>query len=261
MVQYEQLKFIDAYIMAEDARALFTERNEYDDPADYFDFQDVETLSRIAKPQRWTLLHQFILDRFLQCRIEAFEEHRNDMLDIIVLEYEAILGGYGISYNTFDIPEETDDCYDETVSAHISHLRSLLPVKRIANDTFQVLFGDREFLLGFNNTVAGFVKQFKKRDFPYLMKKDGVLRRAQLPSWAKRGIFHRDRGRCINCGRDLTGALIAGEQLHYDHIVSLAEGGTNDPTNFQLLCEICNLKKSWHIKTSDQYPVYWKVEL
>jgi 5-methylcytosine-specific restriction endonuclease McrA len=32
--------------------------------------------------------------------------------------------------------------------------------------------------------------------------------------------------------------------IHYDHIVPLAQGGINDVTNIQLLCDKCNLKKT-----------------
>jgi 5-methylcytosine-specific restriction endonuclease McrA len=59
----------------------------------------------------------------------------------------------------------------------------------------------------------------------------------------------------------LTGTIVTGEELHYDHIVPLAEGGTNDPTNFQLLCGQCNLKKGKRpLGTSNLYPVYWEVD-
>ena len=34
-----------------------------------------------------------------------------------------------------------------------------------------------------------------------------------------------------------------GNNENYDHIIPLRQGGTNDPTNFQLMCEHCNKAK------------------
>ncbi len=51
-----------------------------------------------------------------------------------------------------------------------------------------------------------------------------------------------------------------GRQVHLDHIVSLADGGSNDPTNFQLLCSKCNLEKRSTSETTDRYQVYWTLE-
>jgi 5-methylcytosine-specific restriction endonuclease McrA len=56
------------------------------------------------------------------------------------------------------------------------------------------------------------------------------------------GIFKRDQGHCVQCDKDLTGVR-AIEEAHYDHIIALAEYGTNDPANFQLFCRECNLRK------------------
>lgn len=76
--------------------------------------------------------------------------------------------------------------------------------------------------------------------------------------WLKKGVFHRDKGRCQICGCDLTNLVVINGKEHYDHIIPLAQGGTNDPTNFQLLCYECNLKKgASEIITSEKYQTYW----
>lgn len=51
--------------------------------------------------------------------------------------------------------------------------------------------------------------------------------------------------KCIYCHAKLTPAI-----EHIDHIVALANGGTNDKTNIQLLCSHCNKRKACrdHIK-------------
>jgi hypothetical protein len=50
-------------------------------------------------------------------------------------------------------------------------------------------------------------------------------------------LFQRQHGRCAAC----KAALSSG--YHKDHIVALANGGTNDILNIQLLCGACNCRK------------------
>lgn len=54
--------------------------------------------------------------------------------------------------------------------------------------------------------------------------------------WVMRQICEQDRRRCVRCG--------VGERLEYDHIVPIAEGGTGDAANGQLLCHKCHRLKT-----------------
>jgi hypothetical protein len=49
-------------------------------------------------------------------------------------------------------------------------------------------------------------------------------------------ILARDGHRCLSCGA-------SGLPLEVDHIVSIARGGTNAPSNLQTLCKPCNRRK------------------
>jgi 5-methylcytosine-specific restriction endonuclease McrA len=49
-------------------------------------------------------------------------------------------------------------------------------------------------------------------------------------------LFGHQKGRCAACTKRLT-------KHHVDHIVPLSKGGSNYPTNLQLLCPPCNLSK------------------
>jgi len=52
-------------------------------------------------------------------------------------------------------------------------------------------------------------------------------------------IWQRYGGRCAECS--------ATTYLEFDHIIPVAKGGSNTDSNVQLLCRMCNLKKSDHI--------------
>jgi 5-methylcytosine-specific restriction endonuclease McrA len=57
-----------------------------------------------------------------------------------------------------------------------------------------------------------------------------------------RRIFNLQQGICANCKIKL---VKSGKQkYHVDHIIPLARGGTNWPSNLQCLCPFCNLSKS-----------------
>ncbi len=52
--------------------------------------------------------------------------------------------------------------------------------------------------------------------------------------------IHAKQGyKCACCGVDTK------TKYHVDHIMPLALGGSNDPLNLQILCQLCNTQKSW----------------
>ncbi|MDQ2762007.1 MAG: HNH endonuclease [Pseudomonadota bacterium] len=61
-------------------------------------------------------------------------------------------------------------------------------------------------------------------------------RREPIPDDVKMLVWSRDGGSCVRCG--------STERLHFDHVIPVAKGGSNEGANIQLLCQPCNLKKS-----------------
>lgn len=52
-----------------------------------------------------------------------------------------------------------------------------------------------------------------------------------------RRIYALQKGRCACCG------VSVGKKYHVDHIIPLIKGGSNWPSNLQIACPMCNVKK------------------
>jgi hypothetical protein len=60
--------------------------------------------------------------------------------------------------------------------------------------------------------------------------------RQSIPESVRHEVWRRDQGRCVSCGSQIN--------IEFDHIIPISKGGSNTARNLQLLCEICNRKKS-----------------
>ena len=64
--------------------------------------------------------------------------------------------------------------------------------------------------------------------------------RIPIPTEVRKFVFERNNYQCQSCNKiDLT-----AKNLQVDHIIALAQGGTNDMSNLQTLCAKCNREKS-----------------
>jgi hypothetical protein len=132
----------------------------------------------------------------------------------------------------------------------------------IVPEVFFLLFQNRGLLLLFNDMMASQVANNLSDGVPdeyfHYFDAPGKLKRVSIPRWVKRAVYFRDRGFCTICNRDLTHSVNLTNVEHYDHIVPLAQGGLNDVSNIQLLCQDCNLKKQGsEATTSDTYEAWY----
>ena len=72
-------------------------------------------------------------------------------------------------------------------------------------------------------------KQSRQKVIKYLGKTYG------LNKIITKNIFQRDGYKCKNCNGKF--------ELTIDHIIPLTKGGTNDESNLQILCIVCNSRK------------------
>ena len=212
------------------------------EPVEWLTPDDPEFLSRIHKPNKDTLLHSYI--RAVN-DVDAGYYLRKFPGDF--LPYcRSLLNTAGISQ------PEWLDAYDYLV--HQEELDELFELAhaKVADATFQVLYADPEISRQFQDLISELVTKTDRNKAQEIFAPTGAVRRATyLPIWLKNAIFHRDKGRCRKCMVDLTRVINPDTALQFDHVLALASGGTNDPTNFQLLCAACNTAKSARIEPNE----------
>jgi 5-methylcytosine-specific restriction endonuclease McrA len=148
------------------------------------------------------------------------------------------------------------DRFDSWIDAHDEQLDEVW--EKMTDEIFHLLFGNRAFLLKFNLALAEYLRAENIRPSAEYLNEHGYIKRAFMPKWVRDAVFFRDHGRCVFCHADLSGLLSLDQVDHFDHIVPLARGGVNDPTNIQLLCGPCNLQKSAsEARTGLRYPAWW----
>jgi len=132
----------------------------------------------------------------------------------------------------------------------------------ITEEIFFIMFLNRGSLRTFNQLISDRILDI---DFENLPKQyhdrfssNGKIKRTNIPSWARKAVFFRDRGQCSICKKDISGLINIDNEENYDHIVPLTLGGINDITNLQLLCKECNQKKGGkHTDTSTAYEAWY----
>jgi len=112
----------------------------------------------------------------------------------------------------------------------------------IVVSAFAIAWQNKTLMFDFNMKLAERIQRLNKSEYPAL-EADGRLPRRNFPKWLVNLIHHRDRGMCRQCGQPALPVFGSQAAPHIDHMVPLANGGGNDPTNLQLLCNKCNLAK------------------
>ena len=84
---------------------------------------------------------------------------------------------------------------------------------------------------------------------PWTTKKRSKARRRTYPeNWdeIKRAVKLRDKFACCKCHITAAQAREKGIHLEVDHIIRLADGGTNAQSNLQTLCTVCHQNRLNH---------------
>lgn len=219
----------------------------------YLNILEENRLEMCAKPSKRTLVHDFIetvcCEQITYIMCKHFDA---EAIEIMKSWFDA----FGVSYPEFVDAEATQDYREIEQYADALQMtfnETVLP--KISEAVFCILFNDKTFLYRFNVKITEQILLLKKADYPDYLEGDGRLSRHNPPAWLKKGVFHRDRGICQGCGRNLDNVFQLIEDSNYDHIIPLSKGGSNDPSNYQLMCEHCN--KSKNARTEEYKNIIW----
>ncbi|MCP4485772.1 MAG: HNH endonuclease [Gammaproteobacteria bacterium] len=116
-------------------------------------------------------------------------------------------------------------------------------LQNIIISAFAHLWQRKGFLLDFNLKLSEEVKLLQKDDYPQLAKDGQIARATYFPKWLMNLLLHRERGLCHYCGNLVASPSVSNQEYDIDHMVPIAQGGTNDPTNLALSCPGCNNQK------------------
>lgn len=223
----------------------------YHEPFEHAFYMDEDVLKIGIKPHTFTLLHYYISYRLQHDFDYNLKKTGSDSYDEIYVEFDSFNASYVKfeNYSGSDYRSYLNDIYNRFV--HNS----------LVGSTFDILYRDRSTMLKFSENIAIEIRKLRLIDYPLYLSRDGVMKRySSWPVWLRKALIRRESGSCAICNRDLTGVIANDVDTAIDHLVPLNMGGTNDPTNLQLLCKTCNTKKGGDKTTSsDRYPPFWVV--
>lgn len=247
--------------------------NFWDDNQDAFSCLKEEIIGSIIKPTQITAIHHYLL--FFQ-DIEEEVDDLSKNIDDMEWVYNFLRRTLNQVNLQPDIPEpDFKSCGDKHGHLHcvcndIIHqwINYINDNKHeiddlIVHSAFQFIFQDRKFLHDFHLELSYFIKQhldeIEEKYSEYVTTKKRI-KRVYFPKWLTDAVFYRDKGTCSICRCDLTKLIRTQNTTHIDHIVPLDICGSNDASNFQLLCETCNTSKGARSTTTNPVNVpFWNL--
>lgn len=263
-----EIRYFETYYFANIVNNIISEPFNYLRSLNDF-FGDENYRNFLTPFPKVSVLHNFIIFIVDSINYEDLEESENILFrnGKRKLWVELAMENYDFEFQNFDdwLSENNilrSEVIDDHIADYFRELQLCGPyeelLERMANEIFFVLFLNRQTLQRFNEIISHYilnklVEELDQEDLIFF-KKAGVLNRVSIPKWVMRAVTHRDRGMCVSCHKDLTGLISVGEVENFDHIIPLNNGGINDVTNIQLLCETCNkTKQSKNVPTSIKY--------
>lgn len=161
-----------------------------------------------------------------------------------------------------ECPNNSDDDYEifcESIALHHDDLVNanffIDCLKGFVDQVFVYFWNRPDILLDFNIKMSNVIKDLTVKEYPPLLK-DGQVKRIYMQVWLEDLIMARERGRCYYCKKTVILTDSYNRDIHFDHLIPIAHGGSNDPTNFVLSCSSCNSKKGTEI-WAPQFTHYW----
>ncbi|MED4755677.1 HNH endonuclease [Priestia megaterium] len=268
-VKHENLALTSAFNVASLATYNFYEG--YDGNFLY-EYED-EIIETLIKPQKTTALHYF-----LACFVNVAEEVHDMLQNIDEIKYvydyiKRVLEEVNLDPKILE--PDFENCADEyhedcgcklILDKWVEYVKENndLIHEALVHAAFQIVFLDRKFLHDFNEYIGEWIEydydSLKEKCGEHLLGEKG-FKRVRFPQWLKDAVYHRDKGCCVICRTDLSKLVNINGTHHIDHIVPLRMFGSNDSSNFQLLCETCNTSKGNRTSETNSINVpFWNMD-
>ena len=220
--QLIEYKYKDIY------RFLSIIQDSVENEVSFWNFNEEMFVDAATKFNRITLLDIYVTTTLFNYYHRMFKKDgdciESDEIDRwieIMKEYEIIPAE--------EYDEDVDDASLVWFEKNIENFADLFD--KISQELVHILFNDKQFLFKFNSLVQKIVKDEEKDyNLPWpkdSLNEDGTIKRQTIPQWVKNAVYHRDKGHCVFCSRDLTGLINVLRQSNYDHIIPLKQFGTN----------------------------------
>lgn len=228
-----------------------------EDGFDFWNFNGELFVQSALRFHKISLLHIYVSSTLYCYYLRYFRKDADCVEDDDVSWWIALMKNYGVKLTRRGYNYDDDDPAWNWFQKNENVFMEFFDI--ISDEVVHILFNDKQFLVKFNRIVRnvlidenGTYSDFVK--WPEgSRKEDGTIKRCAIPRWVKQAVYHRDKGHCVFCNKNLTGLVnIFDNQKNYDHIIPLKDYGTNDPCNIQLSCEECNKHKGG----KDLVPVY-----
>lgn len=265
-----EMKYFETYYFANIVNNILNTPFEYIRSLNEF-FGDENYVNFLEPFPKTSRLHDFISFIIDSINYEDTKESENELFlkGKRKLWIEMALEHYEFEFDSFQdwLKEKNiSQTIEDDIADYFRDLRlygsydDLL--EKMSEEIFFILFLNRKTLQKFNQMISHQIQDKElaelNADDLLFFRKNGVLKRVDIPKWVKRAVLHRDRGMCVNCHKDVSGQINIGKIENFDHIIPLSIGGINDFTNIQLLCENCNKsKRAKNIPTSIKYEKWY----
>ncbi|HDC0618635.1 TPA: HNH endonuclease [Salmonella enterica] len=274
---FNQHLYHDVYFFCHAIKNILNNQSDYIRGLN--DFYGDGRINRFDIPfPRWSHFHDFVEFIVLNIYSEDLKhDHLSNVLNnmknyssravsddnISVNSFEYIHEKYlaHLNENELEISYTTVSDLEEFLYEFHSSEEFLKHIENTVREVFYILFGNRKVMQDFNEMIARAREdEIDIIDTKY-HKDNGVLKRKNIPEWVKNAVYHRDKGRCVVCKKDITRIVNIYNIVNFDHIVPLAMFGLNDISNIQLLCAECNgEKKANNTLTSHDYYEWYEID-
>jgi hypothetical protein len=268
MTKHFSFAYMESYWLAGAAIGEFYEYSNLLFPEFYRESRH-QLIPRLLKPHKWTIMHEWII--YVFNFHHWYADRHFEKSDVFSMESKIVEdAGFLLSdHPDFDLLIECDFCGGCIECSKYwvidKEIRNAWEdsVTSLVHTVFHLFMSNKEFLRDFNE----YISECMESDINLLMIENpeqvdgGEIRRVSWPKWLERAIIFRDKGVCSICRKDVSGTLNLENKYAIDHIVPIANYGSNDPTNLQLLCWECNAIKSNKSSETNNIDIpLWNIE-